>query len=94
MVTLPILLLLFPPRYTGTRSLWAILAWYGLAKLLEWLDQTIYTANGLVSGHTLKHLVAALGAYWILLMLQHRRPLVGVSQSPGMPDATARRDIS
>jgi hypothetical protein len=75
LLALPILLLLFPARYTATAGLWAVLAWYGLAKLLELLDRVIYTGNGLVSGHTLKHLVAALGGLWLLLLLRVRRPL-------------------
>jgi hypothetical protein len=75
LLALPIILLLFPPRYTGTAALWGVLAWYGLAKILELLDRAIYTGNGVVSGHTLKHLVAALGGLWLLLLLQRRRPL-------------------
>ncbi len=75
LLALPILLLLFPARYTGTGVLWGILAWYGLAKLLELLDAVIYASNGVVSGHTLKHLVASLGTLWILLILKQRRPL-------------------
>lgn len=40
---------------------------YGLAKLLEWQDASLYHwTGGLVAGHSLKHLVAAL-AVWPLL---------------------------
>jgi hypothetical protein len=78
LLTLPILLLLFPAQYTGTAALWAVLAWYGLAKLLELLDRVIYTSNGVVSGHTLKHLVASLGCLWLLLLLKRRQPLKAV----------------
>jgi hypothetical protein len=49
------------------------MAWYVLAKLLEHLDGQVYSALGLVSGHTLKHLAASLGALWILLLLMQRR---------------------
>jgi hypothetical protein len=36
----------------------------------------IYKAlGGVISGHTLKHLLACLGAYEILRMLQRRQPL-------------------
>lgn len=69
------LIVLFPPRYTGTGELIASLAAYGIAKGLEAFDGQIYARGGLVSGHTLKHLVAGLGAYFILLMLQRRRPI-------------------
>ena len=50
----------------------AILGWYVLAKVLELGDKVIYSANGVVSGHTLKHVVASLGALWIVFLLQKR----------------------
>jgi xanthine/uracil permease len=71
------LLLLFPPRYTRTGDLVAALAAYAVAKALEALDGQIYTRNGFVSGHTLKHLVAGLSAYLVLHMLERRRGLRG-----------------
>jgi len=81
LVAIPLMLLLFPPRYTRTADIWVALAWYGLAKVLELhaVDRGLFAAGGFVSGHTLKHLAASLGAYWILLMLKRRRP-VGVMQ--------------
>jgi hypothetical protein len=72
MLVIPILLLAFPARYYRTADLFAILGWYVLAKVLELTDRWIYTANGVVSGHTLKHLVASLGALWIVFLLQRR----------------------
>jgi hypothetical protein len=51
----------------------ASLGCYGIAKLLEMLDGQIYDQLGVVSGHTLKHLVAGLGAWFVLLMLQRRQ---------------------
>ena len=44
-----------------------------VAKVLELSDRLIYDAAGVVSGHTLKHLVASLGALWIVLMLRQQR---------------------
>jgi hypothetical protein len=76
LLLIPLLLLWFPPRYTHTADLFAALGCYVLAKVLELLDAPIYAAGRLVSGHTLKHLIAALGAYWILRLLKVRRPLV------------------
>jgi len=78
LLALPLLFLLFPARYTGTSDLIAALGCYGLAKVLELLDHQVYTKGGIVSGHTLKHLVAGLGSYFVLHMLQHRRPLTVV----------------
>lgn len=59
---LPLLLVLY--RGTGLRDawLWAGLGGYVLAKLAEYLDAPVYAAGGFVSGHTLKHLLAALAA--------------------------------
>jgi predicted membrane channel-forming protein YqfA (hemolysin III family) len=74
LLCLPVLLLFFPPRCTGTADLTASLACYVVAKVLEIVDRQVYAQGGLVSGHTMKHLVAGLGAYFVLFMLQRRRP--------------------
>lgn len=66
------MLVLFRPRYTRSWCLWAALAGYVAAKLLESFDPEIYGLGHIVSGHTLKHLAAAGAAYFILLMLQRR----------------------
>lgn len=69
------LLFLFDSRYTRNRLLAAALALYGAAKLTEHYDSAVFTATGeLVSGHTLKHLLAATGGL-VLVLLLHRRQL-------------------
>ncbi len=82
LIVLPLLLLSFPPRYTRTGDLIASLGCYVIAKLLETFDQQVYTGAGFVSGHTLKHLVAGLGAYLVLRMLQQRRPVQRATANP------------
>jgi hypothetical protein len=53
-----------------------VAGFYALAKILETLDRPIFGLLGhAVSGHTLKHLTAAYEGYWILVMLQRRRPI-------------------
>jgi hypothetical protein len=64
----------FPSRYTRGEDIYAVVAWYALAKAFEIADQKIYDLGNLVSGHTVKHLVAAAAAYWILRMLRRRTP--------------------
>jgi len=71
----PVVLLLFPPRYTRGADLVAALLCYLLAKSLEALDAQVYARGGLASGHTLKHLVAGLSAAWLLYMVRKRRPV-------------------
>jgi hypothetical protein len=74
-LALVLILRLFPPKYTGT-SYWVIAAaLYTLAKLLEFLDEKIYSLGSIVSGHTLKHLAAAAASLAILRLLQTRRPI-------------------
>jgi hypothetical protein len=79
LLALPLLFLFFKPRYTRTGDMLASLACYGLAKLVEYLDANVYAQGGLVSGHTLKHLIAGGSAYFVLLMLQHRRAIAPAS---------------
>ena len=71
---IPLLALLFPARYTRSGDWLVLVGLYLVAKLFEVLDGPILGAGGLVSGHTLKHLMAAAGGYWILRMLMLRRP--------------------
>jgi len=68
-------LFLFSARYSRSSDLAVVAAFYVLAKLLETLDKRIFALGHLVSGHTLKHLVASLSGYWIFRMLKLRRPL-------------------
>jgi hypothetical protein len=50
---------------------WLIIAVYAVAKLCELADHVIYEATGqLISGHSLKHLVAALAAWPVIRTLQ------------------------
>lgn len=74
LLIIPILMSLFQARYSRQRLLLVALACYMLAKLLEAYDRETFTlTNGLLSGHSLKHLLAALGCLSLLVMLSTRR---------------------
>ena len=75
LLILLLVILLFPARYTRTYDLGVSLALYALAKLLEATDRPIFTALKFVSGHTLKHVAAAVSAYWIVRMLRLRHAI-------------------
>jgi hypothetical protein len=79
LLTILLLLLLFPPRYTRGADLVVALGFYALAKVFESCDQQIFALGHIVSGHTLKHLAAAFSAYWILRMLKLRAPVRGTA---------------
>lgn len=76
LVAIPLMLWWLPPRYTGGVGLLAAAGIYALAKVPELADGAIFSATGVVSGHTLKHLLAALAGYAVLLMLERRRAVV------------------
>jgi hypothetical protein len=76
LVAIPLMLLLFPAKFTRTADLLVALGWYVVAKGCEWLDGPLYRLTGeVVSGHTLKHLASAAGTYWVYRMLRLRRPI-------------------
>lgn len=75
LVLIPLILLLFPSQFSHVRWIWALLGAYGVAKVLELADEWVFSALHVVSGHTLKHLVAALGVYLFLHALGRRRPV-------------------
>ena len=72
-IAVPLMLWWLPPRYTRGGELLAAAATYAAAKVPELLDGWVLSATHVVSGHTLKHLLAALAGYWVLRMLRHRR---------------------
>jgi hypothetical protein len=56
-----------------------VLGLYGGAKIFEAADRVVFSAGQIVSGHTIKHVFAALSAYWILHMLRLRAPVSDAS---------------
>ncbi|MGC2618337.1 MAG: hypothetical protein WA414_04795 [Acidobacteriaceae bacterium] len=71
-VALALMVGMFPPRYTGMRYLVIAFGCYVAAKFFETYDGEIFGAGHLVSGHSLKHVTAAVSCYFILRMLQVR----------------------
>jgi len=69
--------LLLPAKYTRSGDLFWVVGFYVLAKILETTDRQVFALTSrTVSGHTLKHLAAAMAGYWILRMLAKRGPLM------------------
>jgi hypothetical protein len=73
LVAIPLMIWRLPARYTGSAGLLAAAGAYALAKLPELADAWVFSATRVVSGHTLKHLLAALAGYSVLRMLRYRR---------------------
>ena len=76
LLAIPVVMLLFRSGYSHQGFIVAALGCYGLAKVAEVGDQAIFAfTQRLVSGHSLKHLLAALGCYALVATLKSRRPL-------------------
>jgi hypothetical protein len=71
---IPVMLFLFESRYTGVRHLIEVMVWYGLAKAFELWDVWVYAfTHQLVSGHSLKHLAAAMGIFGLVKYIRVRQ---------------------
>lgn len=75
MLAIPLILIMFRPLYSHGIYYWGVVAWYGAAKVAELLDHEIFALNGVLTGHNLKHVLAAAGCWWLVRMLQRRRPI-------------------
>jgi hypothetical protein len=65
-----------PSRYTRRRDVFVAFLLYAAALVAQALDEEIFLLAGQwISGHTLKHLLAALAIAWLLRMLMRREPL-------------------
>ena len=84
MVALPLVIWLFRDHHyvLGRYLIWVI-AWYGLSKVLEHFDHEIFELTGnLISGHSLKHMAAAV-ATWVAF-----RMLCAVGERPGASESS------
>lgn len=73
---IPLMIALFPARYTRRSDVFVAVGIYALSKVSETLDAQIYAAtSNLVSGHALKHVIAGAAVWWLARMLSKREPL-------------------
>ena len=74
MIAILLILKLFPAK--GTKYFILTLVWYTLAKLLEHFDRALFdVVQGVVSGHTLKHLAAAVSTYQMVGYVREKHKL-------------------
>lgn len=76
LLLVPVILLMYRSRLDGVAYLWAMVAAYVVSKLAEYYDAGVYTmTGGIMSGHSVKHVIAAAGTLFIFLALLNRRRL-------------------
>ena len=79
-----LLIAVFPARrYShGGLLVWAA-GWYGIAKVFETFDLGVFRlTGGVMSGHTIKHVLASLAVFAIVKQLQMRRALTNPTLAP------------
>lgn len=82
LLTIPYLIAAFPGRYDRRHYLLYGAGLYALAKVAELHDHEIYTVTAAaISGHSAKHLLAALAVFCVQRMLQTRQSLTPVASS-------------
>lgn len=72
-ILIPIILLCFQSRFDHTKAYWILILIYIAAKILEHFDAEVFSALGFISGHSLKHIIAAAGLYLLVVSYQRRR---------------------
>jgi hypothetical protein len=76
MLLIPLLLWRYPPRYRGDRTILAVIGLYLPASLFDLSDHPDFElTGGWVSGHAIKHLIAALAVVGVVLHLRRRQAL-------------------
>jgi hypothetical protein len=89
-VILFLLAWLQPSRYTRGNDIYWVFTGYVLAKLLETFDRQVLALGNLASGHTLKHLAAAVAALVVCRMLYLRALQPPAAAASG----TSRLDVT
>lgn len=76
LLAIPFVLAAFPGRYSHRHYLLYGVAFYALAKVAEHYDHGFYALSSrILSGHSLKHLLAAAAPLFVYLMLRRREKL-------------------
>lgn len=74
LLLIPFIIAMYAPRYTCGWMLLMVALWYSLAKIFEGLDGFIYDWSGyIISGHGIKHLLAAMACAQVIWMLEKRK---------------------
>lgn len=75
LLAIPFVLAVFRGRYTHRHYLLYGVMFYALAKVAEYYDYGFYAlSSSVMSGHSLKHLLAAVAPFFVYLMLRRRGP--------------------
>ena len=74
-IIFPILLLFGTRIYDKISGYYWGLSMFVLATFFEFADQAIFDLTGFISGHTLKHIAAGIGLWFIMIMVRDRQKI-------------------
>lgn len=77
MLLIPLILLMYRSVYDNVGFLWLVIVLYALSKMFEYFDFATYEIGQLISGHSIKHVVAAIAPLVFLYGIKNRRPQDG-----------------
>jgi hypothetical protein len=70
MVLILFILSLYTTQKVGQGKLMIVLIWYAIAKALETFDEQIFSIlDNNISGHSLKHIAAAIASYYVIVWI-------------------------
>jgi hypothetical protein len=75
MLLIPMILILYPSRFDRAGFLWLVFIVYALAKLSEHLDAQLLATGNMLSGHSLKHVIASLAPVIVIRGMGRRKAL-------------------
>ncbi len=73
MLLIPAILLMYRSVFDRIGFIWVVFLLYALAKLFELLDGALYNLGEVISGHSIKHVCAALGPMVLIVGGMQRR---------------------
>ena len=73
MLLIPAILLMYRSVFDRTGFIWVVFLLYALAKIFELLDVALYNLGEVISGHSIKHVCAALGPMVLIVGGMKRR---------------------
>ena len=72
LLLIPFILLLFRSPFNGGLYIWLMILAYALSKTFESYDASVFNVGGVISGHSIKHFMAALAPVILLVGLFKR----------------------
>ncbi len=69
---MPIIFIFFKSSFSLVIGYWLLMLFYLIAKVFEYFDLEVYELLGVISGHSLKHIISALGLYILIYSFERR----------------------